>query len=418
MKLLVDLQPGCCKWPVREASGSHWLCAQAVARVGLPYCRGHMGVAFPKASLQQTTAERLAMIKVAATRRGMLRRSPMDASSLTLPQGERNVPPPHQASTADSGAPAAPCGVQPDPPALGSEDNEPASAPENQSANLAPCSLRPVAPICIQGIEPHTPPTGEPIFERVNPCDLLVDEAYQRDLSPKSIALIKKIVAEWDWRRFKPPVVAFADQGLQIIDGQHTAIAAACHPAINQIPVMVVEAAELAARANAFIGHNRDRLQVSAMQLHHAAVAAGDDLAVTIEQVCGRAGVTLVRSAYGSRQWKVGETQAINAVRALVDKHSAQKARQILEALVWAGLAPIAAHDVKAAEMLFSVADYTEQLEPIGDGGATDLATAIKALGDAADKEARVFAAAQCVPYWRALGVTWFKKCRKRRKVA
>lgn len=405
--LLVDLQPGCCKWPVREASGSHWLCAEAVARVGLPYCRGHMGVAFPKASLQQTTAERLAMIKVAATRRGMLRRSPMDASSLTLP---------HQASIADSGAPAAPCGVQPDPPALGSEENEPASA-AGKGDNLTHF-LRPVAPLCIQGVEAHTPPTGEPIFERVNPCDLLVDEAYQRDLSPKSIALIKKIVAEWDWRRFKPPVVAFADHGLQIIDGQHTAIAAACHPGVDKIPVMVVEAPELAARANAFIGHNRDRLQVSAMQLHHAAVAAGDELATTIEQVCKRAGVTLVRSAYGSRQWKVGETQAINAVRSLVDKHSAQKARQILEALVWAGLAPIAAHDVKAAEMLFTVADYVDQLEPIADGGGTDVANAIMALGDGADKEARVFAAAQCVPYWRALGVTWFKKARKRRKVA
>lgn len=403
MTLLENLQPGCCTWPVREAEQRHWLCAAPVARPGLNYCTTHMQAAYPKANLQQTNSERLALIKVAAARRGMLRRSPMDAPSLALPP---------QASTADGGASSAPCGVHPDPPALGHEDNEPAPPPGPGD------TLRPVAAICIQGIEPHAPPTGEPIFERVNPADLLVDEAYQRDLSPKSITLIKKIVAEWDWRRFKPPVVAFADNGLQVIDGQHTAIAAACHPAIDKIPVMVVEAAELAARANAFIGHNRDRLQVSAMQLHHAEVAAGDELAVTIEQVCSRAGVKLVRSAYGGRQWKVGETQAINAVRALVDKRGAQKARQILEALVCAGLAPISAHDVKAAEMLFTVADYAEQLEPIADGGGSDVASAIKALGDLADKEARVFAAAQCVPYWRALGVTWFKKARKRRKAA
>lgn len=410
MKLLVDLEHGCCKWSVRMVEGAHWFCAARVARPGLNYCAEHMKSAYGAAAGRQTASERLAMIKVAATRRGMLRRSPMDASNIvSLPQ----------ASTVDRGPIPTTCVVHPDSPALGSEDNEPAPAQAEGVAIMAiPQQLRPVAAVCIKGLTPHAPPTGEPIFEHVSPSELLVDQAYQRDLSPKSIALIRKIVEEWDWRRFKPPVVAFADGGLQVIDGQHTAIAAASHPGIDKIPVMVVEAPELQARALAFIGHNRDRLQVTAMQLHHAAVAAGDELSVTIEQVCGRAGVTLVRSAYGGRPWKVGETQAINAVRTLVDKRGAQKSRQILELLVAAGLGPISAHDVKAAEMLFTVADYAEQLEPIAEGGAADLAAAIKALGDGADKEARVFAAAQCVPYWRALGVTWFKKARKRRKVA
>lgn len=394
MKLLADLQPGCCSWPVREAAGQHLHCADPISRPGLPYCNPHMVVAFPKADHRQNAAQRLAMIKVAAVRRGMFRATPM-ADGVQFEQ---------QASAGGDGVSFSPAiaSFSPDATALGSEEKQP--------------SLRPVAAICIKGLAPHAPPTGEPIFERVSPSDLLVDQAYQRDLSPKSIALIRKIVEEWDWRRFKPPVVAFANGGLQVIDGQHTAIAAASHPGIDKIPVMVVDAPELQARALAFIGHNRDRLQVTAMQLHHAAVAAGEDLAVTVEQVCARAGVTLVRSAYGSRQWKVGETQAINAVKILVDKRGAQKARQILEALVAAELAPISAHDVKAAEMLFTVADYVEQLEPLSDGGGADLAHAIKALGDGADKEARVFAAAQCVPYWRALGVTWFKKARKRRK--
>lgn len=80
-----------------------------------------------------------------------------------------------------------------------------------------------------------------------------------------------------------------------MIDGQHTAIAAASHPDIALIPVMVVEAVDQAERAGAFIGHNRDRLNITPMQMHYAAVAAGDEDALTVEQVCARAGVKILR---------------------------------------------------------------------------------------------------------------------------
>jgi hypothetical protein len=323
-------------------------------------------------------------------------------------KGPAPFPPSERPSPADSAtAPEAVNGDrrgQPDPPPLGTEENE--AAP----------TLRPVQPICTKGVSSQWPPTGPPIFEDVDPATLLVEERYQRDLSDKSIRLIKQIVSEWDWRRFKPPVVAFADEGLQIIDGQHTAIAAASHPDIKTIPVMVVEAPELETRALAFIGHNRDRLQVTAMQLHHASVAAGDKLALRVEEVCARAGVKLVRAAGGGHHWRVGETQAINAVRKLVEAHGDVKGRLILAALVAAELAPIAAHEVRAAEMVFAGGDYADKVEPLDGLGGADLAAAIKALSDTSDKEARVFAAAQCVPYWRALGVVWFRKMKKRRK--
>ncbi len=63
----------------------------------------------------------------------------------------------------------------------------------------------------------------------VKPSTLLVDERYQRGLSERSIKLIRKIVSEWDWRAFKPPVVVDVGAGLEVIDGQHTAIGAATH---------------------------------------------------------------------------------------------------------------------------------------------------------------------------------------------
>lgn len=279
-------------------------------------------------------------------------------------------------------------------------------------------AFRKIAPIAVDGdLNPIA--TGEPIFERVDPRTLLVEETYQRDLSPKSMRLIEKIATGWDWRKFKPPVVAFADGGLRIIDGQHTAMGAASRPDIEKIPVMVVEASEVQDRAMAFIGHNRDRLTVTAMQMHHAAVAAGDDDATTVEQVCERAGVKLVRGAYGGRAWSPGETVAIGAVVGLIDRRGAMRARQMLQVLAQTDLAPIRPHHVRAVEAIFTDPLYAEDVEALDGRGAEDLAAVIGLLGEGAEREARLYIdARKGVPMWKALAMQWFKKMRKRRKAA
>jgi hypothetical protein len=154
-----------------------------------------------------------------------------------------------------------------------------------------------IAPIEINGFEPGGTPRALPIFEMVKRETLLVDEGYQRDSSERSLKLVRKIVAGWDWARNKPPVAVLTDAGLELIDGQHTAIAAATHPDIAEIPVMIIEAPERADRAGAFISHNRDRVAVTATQLHVAAIAAGDAEAQAVQRVCLDAGVTSRSSA-------------------------------------------------------------------------------------------------------------------------
>ena len=302
-----------------------------------------------------------------------------------------------------------------------SADTETGNPITEQDQQLAPLllteGLREIRPIDVSHLKLTPPATGEPIFERVDPRTLLVDGSYQRDLSPASLKLIERIAANWDWRRFKPPVVAFADGGLQIIDGQHTSIAAASRPDIQAIPIMVVEAAAIEARAGAFIGHNKDRLAVSAMQLHHAAVAAGDVEAVAIEGVCREAGVGLVRSPYGTYRYKVGETIAISAISALMKAQGVAKARELLKVLVSAGLGPIKAVHIKAVELLFSDPDYSDHLEPLPEGGA-DVAAAIRTTGEQAMKDAKVHATSLELPLWKGLGLVWFRKTRKRRKTA
>ncbi|WP_454916539.1 hypothetical protein [Xanthobacter sediminis] len=101
---------------------------------------------------------------------------------------------------------------------------------------------RPVIALELPGVVAASAEMEKPIFEWVAPSDLLIDPRYQRDLSDASRRLIAKIVSGWDWRRYKPPVAVLTEAGMELIDGQHTAIAAASHPGITEIPVMIVDA--------------------------------------------------------------------------------------------------------------------------------------------------------------------------------
>lgn len=272
--------------------------------------------------------------------------------------------------------------------------------------------FRKIGAIAVPGIEPGGADMARPVVQQVDPTTLLVDESYQRNLSERSVKLIRKIVADWDWRRFKPPVVTKANGGLHVLDGQHTAIAAATHPKIKTIPVMVVEAEAIADRAKAFLGHNRDRIIVTATQMFVAAVAAGDETAVTVSQVCERAGVTILKNPPG-RPFKACETMAVAAITALINRRGALLARQIIGVLAQANCAPITAGQIKAAEMLIKTGEYAGQIS------LEDLTTTIIATRDTAEHEARVFAAAHGVPAWKALGITWFKgRPRGRRRAA
>ena len=102
--------------------------------------------------------------------------------------------------------------------------------------------------------------------------------------------------------------------GLHVIDGQHTAIAAASHPGIETIPVMIVDAPEQVERARAFMGHNRDRVAITTTQLFHAAVAAGDPDAVTVQQICERAGARVLKNPPPNGTYDVGDTVAVKSL--------------------------------------------------------------------------------------------------------
>lgn len=202
--------------------------------------------------------------------------------------------------------------------------------------------------------KPHNEP---PTLLWLKPGDLFIDEGYQRNLSRSSIKLISRIVANWNWTHFKPPIVVKDEESntFYVLDGQHTAIAAASHAGIEKIPVMIVDAEQVADRAKAFIGHNKDRIAVTATQIHHSSIVAQDPEALEIEAICNDAGVTILRQIPQKGIFRSGETLALNSIRGLMRKLGGEKTRAVLTCLVRAGRAPIRADEMKAvAHLLFA----------------------------------------------------------------
>ncbi|MGE0289286.1 MAG: hypothetical protein AB7I42_26575 [Bradyrhizobium sp.] len=262
-------------------------------------------------------------------------------------------------------------------------------------------TLRPVVPLTLPNLEPAQIGEDMPELRAVDPRTLLIDESYQRGLSERSVRLIRRIVNTWGWTRFKPPVVAETDKGLHVIDGQHTAIAAVTHGGLATIPVLVVKADTIAERAQAFIGHNVDRITVTPQHLHVAAVAAGDETALTIEQVCERAGVKLLRSPPSI--YRSGESIALSTIKSLVKRRTAQQARIILQILADAKCAPVTADQIKAVELLLHGGDYAGELT------AEQITLLVRGWGAECHAQAREFSLAHRLPMWRALAVSLFR---------
>src|SRR5689334_15390291 len=108
--------------------------------------------------------------------------------------------------------------------------------------------LRPIKPIPLIGLELEDIPSSPPDFDWADPQTLLVEAEYQRDLSRRSIELIRKIAGQFDWLHTKPPVCARGAGGrLCLVDGQHTAIAAASR-GLKKIPIMIIDAPEVMRR--------------------------------------------------------------------------------------------------------------------------------------------------------------------------
>lgn len=228
----------------------------------------------------------------------------------------------------------------------------------------------------------------KPELRWVHPTSLLVDETYQRDLTTRSKRLIPKLVKGFSWRKFKPPIVVEVDDGLHCIDGQHTAIAAATR-GIESIPVFVIEASSIEERAESFVAHNKDRVELTNLQIFQARVAAREEAALDVVSVCKRAGVHLRHISIQTRV-DVGDTACVAKILGLVKRQGALKSRMVLESLVKGGRAPISAPEIDATEAVMCLLRPATTVE--------EMATVVRALSDAGLVQARLDAAQQEKP--------------------
>lgn len=260
--------------------------------------------------------------------------------------------------------------------------------------------LRKIIPLMLPDLKPKVIPGNKPELLWAPPTSLLVDATYQRDLSERSMRLIRKVIDGFAWNRMKPPIVVRVDGGLHVVDGQHTAIAAATL-GIPEIPVFVVEAETEDERARAFVGHNTDRVAVSAFDIFRALVASGDPGAVAVAAVCKAAKVR-IRQISPSSHIEVGDTSAISTLRKMVKKRGHDDAVQVLEILVMAKRAPIGQAELLAAdEMLCG--------EPRVRLDAVTLARVIRIDGDEGLAKAHARAKLEKKPAWEAVVSRWIK---------
>lgn len=250
----------------------------------------------------------------------------------------------------------------------------------------------------------------KPEFKWVEPGELYVEEKYQRNLAGSSMKLIRKIVKDFDWSHFKPPVCSYGNENkIYVIDGQHTAIAAASHPKIKKIPVMMVEAATIRQRAVAFMGHNKDRVAITPMQLYHSAVAAEDPIALALKKALENTGCTIVRSY--PVIWIEGQTAAATTLLKLAENKNTAGTERVLNILIDAKRAPLTAPEINATKELLWGKDWKDKFCD------EDLALTIrsksieqwKATAEATVRKGMVMSLS------RALAIAWFRSVKKKR---
>lgn len=148
-----------------------------------------------------------------------------------------------------------------------------------------------------------------PRLEWLPIASLVVDTAYQRDITKVGRKNVRHIAANFKWSEFSPVVVSpIEGERYAIVDGQHHCLAAKLC-GITHVPCAIIEMAA-SAQARAFRAINGNVTRIHNLTLFHAAVAAGDDDAVRIAALCERAGVSVVRNPTAAQDMKPGQTMA------------------------------------------------------------------------------------------------------------
>jgi hypothetical protein len=188
--------------------------------------------------------------------------------------------------------------------------------------------------------EQHIYVAGEPGRLEWIPVDqLAVDITYQRDTgSRKSLSLIKHLVNEFDWTRLQPLILAERSDGngLYVVDGQHR-LTAAIQCNILSLPCYIIKSNDISDEAQSFVGINKNRMNMTTIQIYHAEIAAGDELSLRVKKVCDSAAITVPRSNGNGRQSKGDVLTCPGRIKRCIKSFGDETVLNALIALVEAG---------------------------------------------------------------------------------
>jgi hypothetical protein len=126
-------------------------------------------------------------------------------------------------------------------------------------------------------------------YRLIHKRNLNIDGRYQREAVSKS--KVVTIARDWDWRLFGAlSVIERSDGTLWVYDGGHRCRAAFQRSDIHELPCVVFKAAKLEDEAKAFIGANTLKNAVSSLQMHRAAVMAGEPVATLAQRIVDESG--------------------------------------------------------------------------------------------------------------------------------
>lgn len=172
---------------------------------------------------------------------------------------------------------------------------------------------------------------GEPpLLAMVAVSSIAVDESYQRALK---VSRVRKIAREFDWARFSAVTLARrADSGYDVVDGQHRVEAIRRRGDIRRIPCVIFEPSDPNSpqeAASAFLGINRERGGVAALDRHRAALVAQDEMALEISAACAHYGIEIKAST------ESGQIAAVSALEEVYRAGGAQHVSDVLHLIIY-----------------------------------------------------------------------------------
>lgn len=161
---------------------------------------------------------------------------------------------------------------------------------------------------------------------------LVIDTAYQRDVTGAGKEHIERIATDFDFAKFAPLIVAPAGDGLfAIIDGQHRATAARAR-GLSPLPALVLDL-DPRQQAAAFAAINGNVTPISSQHVFKAALAAGEGWARELFEVAAAAQVTILTYPKPRRTIQKGETMAVGALRQALRQYGKDIVLQALKAV-------------------------------------------------------------------------------------